>query len=108
MPRALLLAQQAAQQLGQSADVSDTLGYVRLAMGEAPEAELHFRRAIELAILGGRSTAEYRYHLGLAMRDLGKKDAAVQSIERALVLDDHFGDAKAARDVLESLRGSKS
>jgi hypothetical protein len=42
------------------------------------------------------------------MRDLGKNEAAVQSIERALALDDHFSDAKAARDVLESLRGSKS
>ena len=100
LDRALLLAQQARQRLGDRAPVADTLGYVQLASGDAVEAERQFKRAVELAKVTGESDSQYRFHLALAMKEIGKTAAATKLVREVLKEDPNFPEADEAQRML--------
>ncbi len=108
LERALQLAQEAQQAEPENAEIADTLGYVYLKKGLSDPALQQFKYAVELA---GRATndvqverPEYHYHLGLALKALGRNDEATVALERALQLDAKFLNADDARRELEAAK----
>jgi len=108
LERALALAQESQQAEPESAEIADTLGYVYLKKGLSDPALQQFKYAVELA---GRAEndvqverPEYHYHLGLALKALGRNDEAAVALERALQLDAKFANADDARRELEAAK----
>ena len=106
--RALALAQEAQRAEPENAEIADTLGFVYLKQGLPDPALQHFQYAVELA---GRAAddvqverPEYHYHLGLALKGLGRNDEAAVALERALRLDAKFANADDARRELEAAK----
>ena len=96
---ALQLAQTAKQGLPDSAEVSDTLGFVYLK-----------KDLVSLAIPPLEASAKkdpqnwtYQYHLGLAYSKGGEKAKAKQALERALAINASFPGAEEARKTLAGL-----
>jgi tetratricopeptide (TPR) repeat protein len=91
LDEALPLAEVAARELDR-AEAHDTLGWVylkkRLPMHAIPSLEKSVARAPDRAI--------YRYHLGLAYLDAGRRDRARAELVRALALKPDLQDARAA------------
>ncbi len=98
--RALAYANRAYQLTPGSASVNDTLGWVLLQRGEASAALPYLREANSR----DSSNAEIRYHLALALRDLGRADEAREELKRALESDADFGDAEAAKALYRQLQ----
>jgi tetratricopeptide (TPR) repeat protein len=96
---ALQLAQQAKSQLPNSADVSDTLGWVYIKKG-LPQLAIG---PLEESVAKVPENAMFRYHLGLAYAQAGQKDKARAALERALQLSPQFDGANSARATLASL-----
>jgi tetratricopeptide (TPR) repeat protein len=110
LERALSLAQEAQQAEPESAEIADTVGYVYFKKGLYDPALEQFKYAVELS---GRSSndvqverPEYHYHMGLALKALGRNDEAAPAFERALKLDDKFVNADDARRQLEATKTS--
>ena len=110
LERALSLAQEAQQAEPERAEIADTLGYVYLKKGLADPALQQFKYAVELA---GRATndvqverPEYHYHMGLALKALGRNDEAAVAFERALQLDAKFANADDTRRELEAAKAA--
>jgi tetratricopeptide (TPR) repeat protein len=101
LDRALRLAEEASQGLGDLPAVADTLGFVYLQKSLNEPALQQFQRAVVLAQSRDEDQSIYHYHLGLALRALGRTDAAAKAFEKALALD---GDFKDARQALDGLR----
>ena len=108
LERSLALAQEAQQAEPENAEIADTLGYVYLKKGLSDPALQQFKYAVELA---GRAAndvqverPEYHYHLGLALKALGRNDEAAVAFERALQLDAKFANADDARRELEAAK----
>ena len=108
LDRALALAQEAHQALGNLVQVSDTLGYVMLRRGLAGPAAEQFGSALLLAEERGEVSADLHYHMGLALRALGEEERAAEHLARALSIDPEFIDAEDARRQLEEARAAKS
>jgi tetratricopeptide (TPR) repeat protein len=108
LDRALELAQDAQQALGEEPAVIDTLGYVMLRRGLAGPAAEQFGSAIRLAEERGEASAGLLYHMGLALRALGQEGAAAERFEKALSMDPEFADAQDARRQLEEARAAAS
>lgn len=103
LERALRLAQEARTALPRSPEAADTLGYVYL-QRNLPEAAVdQFQAAVELARSGSPEWATSQYHLGVALKALGRQDEARQAFERALAAATPFPEADAARREIESL-----
>jgi tetratricopeptide (TPR) repeat protein len=98
---ALQLAQTAKQQMPESAEVSDTLGWVYYKK-DMPELAV---KALEPTIAKDPRNAMYRYHLGLAYAKAGQAEKARQTLQEALRLQPDFDGADEARKVLASLKG---
>ena len=96
---ALRLAQVAAEELPDNADVSDTLGWVYYKQGLSALAIAPLSRSIQLA----PQNPVYHFHLGLAYAKDGRKDAARDALQRALKLKPNFEGAVEARRVLDAL-----
>jgi tetratricopeptide (TPR) repeat protein len=104
LDRALELARQAEASDDPQPDTVDAVGYVHLRAGRSAEALASFRRALRLA--GERSDgreATYHYHVGLALRDLGRESQAIAAFEQALG-GGAFPEADSARRELEAAR----
>lgn len=82
---------------GDRPEVMDTEGEVRLALGQAPEAELLFRRAAAQS-----SKPAYRLNLAEALVKQNKTDEA-KSVLRDLVASPDFAGKDHARDLLARL-----
>jgi tetratricopeptide (TPR) repeat protein len=108
MDRALQLAQEAQQALGNEPQVIDTLGYVMLRRGLAGPAAEQFGSALRLAEERENVTADLHYHMGLALRALGQEEAAAEHLAKALSIDPEFVDAQDARQQLEAARTATS
>jgi tetratricopeptide (TPR) repeat protein len=96
---ALQLASSAKQQLADSADVNDTLGWVYYkkdlpAMAVRPLEEGLSKKPDSPAIL---------YHLGLTYAKIGEKAKARDALSRALKSNLQMADAENARQTLASL-----
>ena len=99
LDRALQLASDAKRVLPDSAEVSDTLGWVyykkdlpALAVGPLEES------ARKLP-----NNAEVQYHLGMTYAKIGDKPKARSALERALKLDPKMGAAATARAALATV-----
>jgi tetratricopeptide (TPR) repeat protein len=106
LERALTLAQEAQQAEPENPDFVDTLGYVYLRKGLHEPALQQLSYAVELTEGSGAARPEFHYHLGLALRALGRQGEAITAFERALALDADFPDAEQARRELEAARSS--
>ncbi len=104
LDRALDLAGQAEASDDPRPDTVDAVGFVHLRAGRAEPALASFQRALQLAEerSDGREPT-YRYHLGLALRDLGREEQAIAAFEQALGLG-AFPEAKSAQRELEAAR----
>jgi len=104
LDRALSLARQAEASDDPRPDTVDAVGYVDLRAGRSAEALASFRRALQLARerSDGRE-ATYHYHMGLALRDLGRESQAIAAFEQALG-QGAFPEADSARRELEAAR----
>ena len=81
--RALDLAQRAAHQIKDSAEVQDTLGMAYLKKNQPDGAVAAFRAALQ----SQPQNPTFHYHLGLALLPIGERDAAIQEFQTAL--DNH-------------------
>jgi tetratricopeptide (TPR) repeat protein len=97
---ALQLAQAAKQQMPDSPEVDDTLGFVYYKQNLPNLAIPPLRQASEK----DPTNPIYQFHLGLAYAKAGEKDKARQSLEKALKIKPDFEGSDEARSVLASLR----
>jgi len=96
---ALQLAQTAYSVLPDSAETSDTLGWVYLKKEIYGPSITTLRRAVELA----PKNSQFQYHLGLAYARSGDKDRAKLTLQTALRLKSDFEGAADAKRVLAGL-----
>lgn len=104
LDRALTLAQEAQQALATDPQTADTLGYVYYRKSLYEPALEQARYAVQLADEAGQPQAVFQYHMGLALRALGRNEEATAAFERALAIDPNFSDAPNARKELEAAR----
>jgi tetratricopeptide (TPR) repeat protein len=97
---ALQLAQTAKAQLPNEPTVSDTLGWVYYRKGLSDLAI----PVLEPLTKQDPKNPNYHYHLGLAYAGTGDKNAARQSLERALALNLPANEAAEARKTLATLK----
>jgi Flp pilus assembly protein TadD len=97
---ALQLAQSAKQQLPDSHEIDDTLGWVYVKRN-SPELAIP---PLERATRAAPGNAEYQYHLGMAYHLAQRSSDARAALKRALELRADFTGAKEARATLASLQ----
>jgi len=106
LDRALSLAQEAQRAEPENPQMVDTLGYVYYKKGLGQPAIDQFSYAIELSEKARAPQAAFHYHLGLALRAVGKQADAAAAFEKALQLDSSFPQAEQARHELEAAKAS--
>jgi Flp pilus assembly protein TadD len=101
LDQALSLATQARQTAPDLISVNDTLGWIQYKKGNYPIAVGILSEVVEKM----PQSAEYRYHLGMALSGAGQKDKAKEELSKALQLAPPLNrdDAKQAQDVLAKL-----
>jgi Flp pilus assembly protein TadD len=97
---ALQLASTAKQQLPDSAEVDDTLGWVYYKKDLASLA----KGPLEDSLKKKPDNADILYHLGLTYAKMGDKAQARNALERALKLNPQLAGAGTARQALASLQ----
>lgn len=108
LERAQKLAQEAQRAEPENPDFVDTLGFVYLRRGLYEPAVQQLEYAVDLADRAQLARPEFHYHLGLALRALGRQGDAAAAFERALALDAEFPHAEEARRELEAARSSSA
>jgi tetratricopeptide (TPR) repeat protein len=101
LDEALKLAQVAHQQLPDSPNVNDTLGWIYYRKNIPSVAVRH----LEVSVEKKSDDPASHYHLGMAYAQLGEIDKARKSLERALSLNAAFDGAPEARQKLAQLGG---
>lgn len=99
LDQALQLALAARNKLPNSAEISDTLGWVYYKKQMLPLAITAFEHSIER----DAKNPVYHYHLGLAYATSGEDAKARVSLQRALSINQNFPRAEDARRVLARL-----
>jgi cellulose synthase operon protein C len=95
-PKALEVARQAYSLAPDNPNVSDTLGWILVNKGQAQEA-LPYLRDASLRAAGNRAI---RYHLGVALHQMGRKAEARKELQAALAGKAEFEGADQARALL--------
>jgi tetratricopeptide (TPR) repeat protein len=110
LDEAVRLAQGVVQKNPNIPGFVDTLGWVYYKKGLYGAAVEQLQKAVSLdeqAAKNGNSVpaANYQYHLGMALKARGDKDAARRALEQAVKLSDRapFAEANDARNVLATL-----
>lgn len=106
LDEAVRLAQGVVQKNPSIPGFVDTLGWVYYKKGLYGAAVEQLQKAVALDARGaGGSAPNYHYHLGMALKAKGEKDAARRELEIAVRLSEKapFADADEARTVLASL-----
>ncbi|WP_413437533.1 XrtA/PEP-CTERM system TPR-repeat protein PrsT [Sulfuriferula sp. GW1] len=96
--RARATAEQALKLAPDNAAVQDTLGWILVQQGQAPQGLGLLRKAIQTS-----KTASIRYHYAVALARTGDKPQARKELEKLLVDAPKFPEAEAARTLLKSL-----
>ena len=101
LDQALSLATQAKQAAPELIAINDTLGWIQYKKGNYPIAVGLLSEAVQKM----PQSAEYRYHLGMALSGAGQKDKAKEELSKALQLAPPLkgDDAKQAQDTLAKL-----
>ncbi len=100
--RALEHALKAQQLAPESAAINDTLGWILVLKGQPVEGLRHLRNAHSRA----SANPEIRYHIGVALERLGRRQEAIVELEQALGANQPFEGMAEARALLERLKGS--
>ncbi len=98
--KALKAALRAYELAPSDANVLDTLGWIRVQIGELEKGLQHLREAVAR----NSRSAVIRYHMGVALFEYGKRDEAVRELRKALSLDPRFVHAADARERLQVLQ----
>ena len=99
-PRALSVAEAAYSRGGNLPHVADTLGWILLNQGDAAGARPYLEKAVRLK----PQDPEMRYHLGVALKDLGEVDAAKIHLQQALDAENVTENIKVAvQQLIQSL-----
>ncbi|MCP4041456.1 MAG: PEP-CTERM system TPR-repeat protein PrsT, partial [Gammaproteobacteria bacterium] len=98
--RALGYAEQAHRLAPKHPAINDTLGWILVRKGN-PEQGLKFLR--EAYSRASREPA-VRYHLAVALKELGRTTAAIRELEGLLADGESFADGAAARALLDKLK----
>jgi Flp pilus assembly protein TadD len=101
LDQALSLATQAKQAAPDLIPINDTLGWIQYRKGNYPVAVGLLSEVVNKV----PQSAEYRYHLGMALSGAGQKDKAKEELSKALQLAPPLShdDAKQAQDTLAKL-----
>ena len=99
LDRALQLAQGARLGMPNSADVTDTIGWIYYKWGLHPLAIEELKQAVRRQ----PSSAPFNYHLGLAYAKNGNRELAKQTLDAALTMDPKAAEASEARAALSQL-----
>jgi tetratricopeptide (TPR) repeat protein len=100
LKRALKLAKEASDDLGESSSLLDTMGYIYLQQGRTNAALRYFRAAIARST---STTPELQYHLGLALLALDQRRPALKAFTTALKVNPRFHQAPEIRQHIQSL-----
>lgn len=110
LDEAVRLAQGVVQKNPNIPGFIDTLGWVYYKKGLYGAAVEQLKKAVELDERSAKNGAgspsgNYQYHLGMALKAKGEKDAARRALEQAVKLSDRtpFTEAEDARSVLATL-----
>ncbi len=98
--RALEYALKAYRLASDSAAINDTLGWILVLDNQPAEGLRHLRNAHSRA----STDPEIRYHIGVALERLGRREEAKAELEQALGANQPFDGMEEARAVLEGLR----
>jgi Flp pilus assembly protein TadD len=90
----------AQQALPDDPAANDALGWVYVRRNSDQLGLPYLREAVRAA----PNTALYRYHLGMAQLQTGRRTAARADLTQALALDSSFRGAERAREALASIR----
>jgi beta-lactamase regulating signal transducer with metallopeptidase domain/Flp pilus assembly protein TadD len=93
------MAQKAANQVTDSAEIKDTLGWAFLKNNQPNEAVTAFRAALQAA----PQNPKFHYHLGSALLQLGDRDAAIQELQTALADRPSRDEENQIRDLLKKI-----
>ncbi len=96
---ALQLARTAHSKLPDTAEVSDTLGFIYYKKGLIPQAVKSLREAVDK----DPSNPSYHYHLGLSLAKAGSDAEAAQHLNQSLRLKPDFDGAADAKRTLQAL-----
>ncbi len=99
---ALTLAKRARELMPQLIEVDDTIGWVYLKMKQTEKAIESFRGLVEKR----PESAEFHYHLGMALVQKGDKVAAAQQLELAMQKHPSKAIAEQAARLLQSISGA--
>lgn len=110
LDEAVRLAQSVVQKNPNIPGFVDTLGWVYYKKGLFGAAVEQLKKAVELdernaKMSNGIPAPNYQYHLGMALKARGEKDAARRALEQALRLSEKapFAEAEDARNALTTL-----
>jgi Tfp pilus assembly protein PilF len=96
---ALYLTRVAAEALPDSGRVLDSYGWALFKKGDLLAARRILKSAVDLS----PDLAEIRYHFGRVLQAMGQTDGALLEMERALLLQPDWIDARRARDELRAI-----
>jgi tetratricopeptide (TPR) repeat protein len=96
LDEALAMAERSKQQLADSLDVSDTVGWIYLKKNQVDRALEIFRGLVEKA----PGSASFRYHYGMALLRKGDKTGASRELNEALRLGLGAEDEKEIRELI--------
>lgn len=102
-PRALRIAREAHELAPEQPRISDTLGWLLVRAGKAEEGLRHLRNA------NLRDTADrrIRYHIAVALAELGRTGEALRMLRGILADEGAFADREAAKALLKRISGQK-
>jgi tetratricopeptide (TPR) repeat protein len=106
LDRALTYAEEAQRARPDDPAIADTVGFVYYQMKRYDAAVQQFLYSLDLAESMGGSIPTVNYHLGLALRALGRQEEALGAFERALALDADFAEAEDARVQIEAVKSA--
>ena len=106
LERAIAYAEEAQRARPDDPTIADTVGFVYYRLDRHEAAIQQFNYALELAESMGGSIPTVNYHLGLALRSLGRGEEAVTAFEKALAIDSEFAEAEDARRQIDAVRNS--
>jgi tetratricopeptide (TPR) repeat protein len=96
LDEALAMAERSKQQLADSLDVSDTIGWIYLTKNQVDRALEIFRGLVEKSA----SSASFRYHYGMALLQKGDKTGASRELNEALRLRPGVEEEKEIRELI--------
>jgi len=102
LDRALELSLKATQRRPDDEAYVDTLGWAYYRLGRYDEAVQQLQRAAGMPVQYG----ETYYHLGMALRQVGREADALAAFERAVKIDPKMDEAAEAQRIIEELKAA--